>query len=121
MGVPPEDCLAVGSLIGTKVIANEFVAFGELGQLINDGAISEKSVTIATFALCGFSNFSAMGIQCAVFGSLLPQSKKKWVPRLALSACVAGNTACFMTAAIAGLFYQQPELLDSNTNITTEP
>ena len=62
LGVPPADCLAVGSLIGTKIIVNEFVAYAQLGKLIEAGAISARSTTIATFALCGFSNISSIGI-----------------------------------------------------------
>ena len=104
MGVPPQDCTAVASLLGSKIFVNEFVAFTQLSTLIENGEITAKSVTIATYALCGFSNFSAIGVAIGVFNNLVP-TKKRSVTKLAFSSMVAGNTACFMTAAIAGLFY----------------
>lgn len=65
LGVEPNDCLEVGSLLGTKIIVNEFVAYAQLGELIKAGSISARSTTIATFALCGFSNISSIGISSA--------------------------------------------------------
>lgn len=96
MGVPTEDCFNVASLIGTKIIVNEFAAYAQLGKLIEEDNISPRATTISTFALCGFSNLGSIGIQSAVIGSLIPH-KKRWVTKLVSSACIAGNTACFMT------------------------
>ena len=96
MGTPPSDCLQVGSLIGTKIIVNEFAAYAQLGVMIQEGNISPRAITIATIALCGFSNLGSIGIQSAVLGTLIPH-KKRWVTKLVSSACIAGNTACFLT------------------------
>jgi nucleoside transporter len=104
MGVPTYDCSKVASLIGTKIIVNEFAAFQELGVMVKNDAISSKAITIATYALCGFSNISSIGVTVGVLSSLVP-GKKKVIIKLVTSAMIAGNTACFMTACIAGLFY----------------
>jgi len=113
MGVPPDDCLSVGTLIGTKIIVNEFAGFYALGKMIEEGTISDKAATIATFALCGFSNIASIGITSAVVGTMIP-NKKHWVTKLASSAMIAGNTACLMTAAIAGLFYSAEVHVNNN-------
>eukprot|EP00797_Seminavis_robusta_P031235 Sro672_g185080.1 family 28 member 3 (449) ;mRNA; r:30158-31504 len=104
MGVEAHDCLAVASLLGTKVFLNEFVAYTELATLIQNGELDQKSIVIATYALCGFSNFGSIGIQLGGLTPLAP-SKAKSLTKLVLSAMIAGNTACFMTACIAGLLY----------------
>ncbi|EJK71558.1 hypothetical protein THAOC_06985 [Thalassiosira oceanica] len=113
MGVPPADCLSVGSLIGTKIVVNEFAGFYLLGNMIDEGTISDKAATIATYALCGFSNIGSIGITSAVVGTMIP-NKKHWVTKLVSSAMIAGNMACFMTAAIAGLFYTEKIQEDDN-------
>ena len=105
MGVPPPDCLLVSSLLGTKVFVNELVAYSQLAKLIQSDRLHPKSVVIATYALCGFSNFGSIGIQLGGLGSLVSPEKRKILSKLVFNSMVAGNTACWMTACIAGLFY----------------
>ncbi|MEM7050344.1 MAG: NupC/NupG family nucleoside CNT transporter [Acidobacteriota bacterium] len=102
MGVPWEETVEVGSLIGVKTVANEFVAFVQLQDMMADGGLSERSRTIATYALCGFSNFSSIAIQIGGIGGIAPERKRD-LARLGLRAMVAGSLACFQTATIAGL------------------
>ena len=100
LGVPWRDATAVGNLMGTKLVLNEFVAFSMLGPL--KGHIAERSFTIATYALCGFANFSSIGIQIGGIGALAP-SRKHDLARLGFRAVVAGTMANYLAAAIAGL------------------
>jgi CNT family concentrative nucleoside transporter len=100
LGVPWRDAAIVGNLMGTKVVVNEFVAFSMLGPL--KGQIAERSFTIATFALCGFANFSSIGIQIGGIGALAP-TRKQDLARLGFRALIAGTLANYMAAAIAGL------------------
>lgn len=101
LGVPSHDVRAVGNLMATKVVLNEFVAFTMLGPL--KGHIAERSFTIATYALCGFSNFSSIGIQIGGIGALAP-SRKQDLARLGFRALLAGTLANYLSAAIVGLF-----------------
>ena len=100
LGVPWKDATTVGNLMGTKVVLNEFVAFSMLGPL--KGHIAERSFTIATYALCGFANFSSIGIQIGGIGALAP-SRKQDLARLGFRALLAGTLANYLAAAIAGL------------------
>ena len=100
IGVPWQDAKTVGNLLGTKLVLNEFVAFSMLGPL--KGHIAERSFTIATYALCGFANFSSIGIQIGGIGALAP-SRKQDLARLGFRAVVAGTMANYLAAAIAGL------------------
>jgi CNT family concentrative nucleoside transporter len=100
LGVPWHDAKAVGNLMGIKLFLNEFVAFSMLGPL--KGHIAERSFTIATYALCGFANFSSIGIQIGGIGSLAP-SRKQDLARLGFRAVLAGTMANYLAAAIAGL------------------
>lgn len=100
LGVPWQDAAQVGNLMGTKVVLNEFVAFTQLGPL--KGHIAARSFTIATYALCGFANFSSIGIQIGGIGSLAP-SRKRDLARLGFRALLAGTLANYLAAAIAGL------------------
>ncbi len=100
LGVPWKDAMTVGNLMGTKVVVNEFVAFSMLGPL--KGHIAERSFTIATYALCGFANFSSIGIQIGGIGALAP-SRMQDLARLGFRALLAGTLANYMAAAIAGL------------------
>ncbi len=102
MGVPSEDCLKVGSLIGSKTVINEFVAYLDLTEMIKAGAISPRSQIIAIYALCGFSNFSSIAIQLGGIGTLAPERRGD-LARLGLKAMIAGSLACFMTANIVGM------------------
>ncbi|MBU1651906.1 NupC/NupG family nucleoside CNT transporter, partial [bacterium] len=92
----------VGNLLGTKIAANEFVAYLQLSQLISDGHLSERSITIATYALCGFANFGSIGIQLGGIGSLAP-GRRPELSKVALKAMFGGALASWMTASIAGL------------------
>lgn len=103
LGVSPEDMKAVGSLLGNKIAINEFVAYGNLAELIKNNAISERSQAIATYALCGFANFSSIGIQIGGISPMAPERKSD-IASLGFSAMWAGAFASWMTAAIAGMF-----------------
>jgi CNT family concentrative nucleoside transporter len=100
MGVPARDTVAVGELFGTKVVLNEFVAFLDLAKI--QAGLSEKARLIATFALCGFANFSSIGIQIGGIGGLAP-SRKQDLARLGFRALLGGTLATFMTATLAGI------------------
>ncbi len=100
MGVPWNESADVGGLFGTKIVLNEFVAFIDLGK--EQAGFSEISVAIATFALCGFANFSSIAIQMAVTGGLAP-NQRPMIARLGLKALLAGSLSNLMSAALAGL------------------
>jgi len=99
LGVTWRDAQAVGSLLGTRMVLNEFVAFSNLGGM--KGALDPRSFTIATFALCGFANFSSIGIQLGGIGALAP-TRRHDLARLGFRAMIAGTLANFVTATIAG-------------------
>jgi CNT family concentrative nucleoside transporter len=99
MGVPWVDAPTIGNLLGTRMVLNEFVAYSQLGPL--KASLDPKSFTIATFALCGFANFSSIGIQIGGIGALAP-NRRHDLARLGLRAMFAGTLANFMTATIAG-------------------
>jgi CNT family concentrative nucleoside transporter len=99
MGVPWRDAPTIGHLLGTRMALNEFVAYSQLGPLKSQ--LDPKSFTIATFALCGFANFSSIGIQIGGIGALAP-NRRHDLARLGLRAMFAGTLANFMTATIAG-------------------
>ena len=100
MGVPWKDASAIGNLLGTRLVTNEFVAFLALGPM--KGTLEPRSFTIATYALCGFANFSSIAIQIGGIGALAP-SRKSDLARLGLRAVAAGSMANFMSACIAGM------------------
>src|SRR6187399_1889166 len=99
MGVPWRDAPTIGNLLGTRMVLNEFVAYSQLGPL--KATLDPKSFTIATFALCGFANFSSIGMQIGGIGGLAP-NRRHDLARLGLRAMLAGTLANFMTATIAG-------------------
>jgi CNT family concentrative nucleoside transporter len=100
MGVPWHDSGTIGGLLGTRMVLNEFVAYAQLGPLKD--TLDPRSFTIATFALCGFANFSSIGIQIGGIGALAPDRRHD-LARLGLRAMLAGTFANFLTAAIAGM------------------
>jgi CNT family concentrative nucleoside transporter len=100
LGVPWTDATTVGNLLGTRMVLNEFVAYSQLGPL--KATLDPKSFTIATFALCGFANFSSIGIQIGGIGALAPERRHD-LARLGLRAMLAGTFANFLTATIAGM------------------
>jgi concentrative nucleoside transporter, CNT family len=102
MGVDWADTLYVGELLGTKTVLNEFIAYPRLGELKSSGAISERSVIMSTYMLCGFANFASIGIQIGGIGSLIP-SKKGLLSQLGMRALVGGTIACLLTAVIVGM------------------
>jgi CNT family concentrative nucleoside transporter len=99
MGVPIQDARAVGSLLGTRLVANEFLAYSALGPM--KATLDPRSFVIATFALCGFANFGSIGIQIGGIGALIPERKDD-LARLGVKALAAGTLANFLTACIAG-------------------
>jgi CNT family concentrative nucleoside transporter len=99
MGVPWRDAPVIGNLLGTRMALNEFVAYSQLGTLKSQ--LDPRSFTIATFALCGFANFSSIGIQIGGIGALAP-TRRHDLARLGLRAMLAGTFANFITATIAG-------------------
>ena len=100
LGVRYNDCATIGSLLGTRLVLNEFIAFQALGPL--RGQLDPRSFVIATYALCGFANLSSIAIQIGGIGALAP-SRKSDLARLGLKAVLAGTLANFMTACIAGM------------------
>jgi concentrative nucleoside transporter, CNT family len=104
LGVPWADAPTVGNLLGTRMVLNEFVAYSQLGPLKDPlkDTLDPKSFTIATFALCGFANFSSIGIQIGGIGALAPERRHD-LARLGLRAMLAGTFANFLTATIAGM------------------
>src|SRR5690606_6341139 len=105
IGVDWNETLQVGSLLGQKTVINEFVAYLGLADLIKEGSLSPKSVVIATYALCGFSNFSSIAIQIGGIGSIAPNQQAE-LSRLGMTALLAASLACMMTASIAGAFFE---------------
>jgi len=101
IGIPWNEAGTAGGLFGTKVVLNEFVAFIDLGQM-GPGALSDRTRAIATFALCGFANFSSIAIQMAVTGGLAP-NQRPMIAKLGLRALLGGSLANLMSAALAGL------------------
>ena len=102
MGVTWEDAATVGSLMGLKTVATEFVAFLGLAGEMADGSLSARSATIAAYALSGFANFASIAIQIGGIGGIAP-SRREDLARLGLRAMIGGSIAAFMTAAIAGV------------------
>lgn len=100
LGIPPSECLEAGRLIGLKTVANEFIAYDQLGK--SAGALSPRTVTVLTYALAGFSNFGAIGIQVGGIGGLEP-TRKRDLAQLGLRAMFGGLLACCMTGAVAGV------------------
>jgi CNT family concentrative nucleoside transporter len=100
LGVPWRDAATIGNLLGTRMVLNEFIAFAQLGTLRD--ALDPRSFTIATFALCGFANFSSIGIQIGGIGALVP-ARRHDLARLGLRAMIAGTLANFVSACIAAI------------------
>jgi CNT family concentrative nucleoside transporter len=106
IGVPWEDATTVGGLIGQKVVLNEFVAYVALGEIVNGNVegvtLTDQGRLIATYALCGFANFSSIAIQIGGIGGLAPERRQD-LARLGLRAVLGGTLATLMTATIAGV------------------
>lgn len=104
IGVPWNEAVTFGSLLGTKVVLNEFVAYLQLSDAIAASALSGKAIMMATFALCGFANFASIAIQIGGIGGLA-LSRKPEIAQLGLLAVLAGSLANLMTATIAGMLF----------------
>lgn len=105
IGVPWEDALNFGSLLGIKIVLNEFVAYTEMGTLVEMGKIfNEKTILMLTYALCGFANFSSIAIQLGGIGPLAPDRKSD-IAALGIKAVMGGVLATLMTATLAGLLF----------------
>jgi concentrative nucleoside transporter, CNT family len=100
LGISWKDCPAIGTLLGTRAVLNEFIAFSQLGPL--KATLDPRSFTIASFALAGFANFGSVGIQIGGIGALVPERKAD-LARLGFRAMLAGTLANFLSAAIAGI------------------
>ena len=100
LGIPWKDCPAIGSLLGTRAVLNEFIAFSQLGPL--KPTLDPRSFTIASFALTGFANLGSVGIQIGGIGALIPERRAD-LARLGFRAMLAGTLANFLSAAIAGI------------------
>ncbi len=103
IGIPWNESFHVGSLMGTKLVLNEFVAYLDMSKMISAGALySDKAITMTAFALCGFANFSSIAILMGGLGPLAP-GRRPDISRLGLRALLGGTLATMMTAAIAGI------------------
>jgi len=103
IGVPWGDALNVGSLMGLKLVANEFVAYSQMSDVVSAHQLSEKAIVISTYALCGFANFSSIAIQIGGI-SPLAENRRSDIAKLGLRALLGGTIATWMTASIAGMF-----------------
>jgi len=102
MGVPSADISELGQLIGTKLIATEFVAYQDLGKMAAANTVSPRTVMIASFALCGFANFSSVAIQIGGLGAMAPERRSD-LAKLGVRAMFGGALATCMTACVAGV------------------
>lgn len=104
MGVPLKDISIAGSLLGEKIMINEFVAYSSLSNYITEGIIQEKTVLILTYALCGFANISSIAIQIGGIGGIAP-NKKSTIAKLGLKTLIGGALATCLTGTIAGILF----------------
>ena len=102
MGIPWEEANIVGRLMGEKIVLTELIAYGSLGDLINNDLISERSAIISSYALCGFANFGSIGIQLGGIGAMAPE-KRNILSKIVLKAMIGGALASWLTATIAGI------------------
>lgn len=104
MGVPITDISIAGSLLGEKIMINEFVAYSSLSNYITEGILQEKTVLILTYALCGFANISSIAIQIGGIGGIAP-NKKSTIAKLGLKTLIGGALATCLTGTIAGILF----------------
>ena len=102
MSVPPEECARVGTVLGERVVFNEFVGYLNLSEMIKKEELSERTIAIVTYALCGFANFASVAIQIGGISTLVPERRTD-LAKLGLRAMVGGLLACYLTATVAGL------------------
>jgi CNT family concentrative nucleoside transporter len=101
MGVPAQDCLSIGQILGDRIVLNEFVGYLDLTNPATAKALDPRSFTIATYALCGFANFSSIAIQVGGIGSLAPERRSE-MAKIGFRAMCGGLLAAYMTASLAG-------------------
>ena len=104
MGIPTSDISTAGSLLGQKIMINEFVAYSELSKFIAAGTLQPKTILILTYALCGFANISSVAIQIGGIGALAPD-KKGVIAKLGFKALLGGALATCLTGTIAGVLF----------------
>ena len=102
MGIPWEEANTVGRLMGEKIVLTELIAYGSLGELINNNLISERSAIISSYALCGFANFGSIGIQLGGLGAMAPE-KRSELSKIVFKAMIGGALASWLTATFAGI------------------
>ena len=102
MGIPWADAKIVGTLMGEKIVLTELIAFRDLSDYVSNNTISERSIIIASYALCGFANFGSIGIQLGGIGSMAP-TRKKDLSKLVFKAMLGGAIASWLTASIVGI------------------
>jgi CNT family concentrative nucleoside transporter len=103
MGIPWSDCPIAGELLALRLVTNEFIAYAELGELLQqDAPIGPRAEILLTYALCGFANFGSIGVQLGGIGGAVP-ARQSDLARLGLRAMLGGMLACFMTACVAGV------------------
>ena len=102
MGVPWHEAYILGQLMGEKLVLTELIAYTNLGQLISNNALSDRTAIIASYALCGFANFASIGIQLGGISGIAPKRRKD-VAKIALKAMIAGALASWLTATLAGI------------------
>ena len=102
IGVPAQDCGTVGQILGKRIVLNEFIGYLDLGDQIKAGTLQPRSITLTTYALCGFANFSSIAIQIGGIGSLAP-NRRADLAKLGVRAMIGGLLASYITATIAGI------------------
>lgn len=119
MGAPWQDCRAVGQLMATKTVVNEFVAYLDMAGMID--RLSPRALIICTYALCGFANFSSIGIQIGGISALCPERRHD-LAKIGLKAMIAGTLASFMTATIAGtiMMESRSSLIEHRAQVSSE-
>ena len=102
MGIPWKEAGIVGTLMSEKIVLTELIAYSNLSQIVKNGLISEKSAIISSYALCGFANFSSIGIQLGGLNAIAP-NRKKDLSKIVFKAMIGGALASFLTATLAGI------------------
>ena len=107
MGISSQDATAVGGLMGTKMVVNEFVAYSKMLGMVGGESLSPKSTIITTFALCGFANLSSVAMLIGGLGELAPDRKHD-LAKLGIRAMLVGTMASYLSASIAGILFTDP-------------
>jgi len=114
MGIPSNECRTAGGVLGTKLVVNEFLAYDQLSKL--QPQLSDRTYMIMTYALCGFANFSSIGIQLGGIGGIAPERRSD-LAKLGVRAMLGGTLAAFMTACVAGFLISDEEIRPPNTAV----